>query len=196
MIASKFNSNIIALNSKFEDLINEKEINQHYNFVFSCVDSIETRMNINLINYDTLIDLGTEGNKCHIKIVRNDTSCLYCISTLYKNDMIINCAGRSIESLERREDILNYFINENDVIERFNKIARERNLKETNEFEVFGIRNRIIENACFVNSICASVVFILLQKGNEDFCFYNGAGFNIMKIDKKKDCIVCNDKNI
>lgn len=58
-----------------------------FDVAFSCVDSISSRMEINLLFQQskcrTLIDCGVEGLRAHVKRVDKDTACLYCIKDLY-----------------------------------------------------------------------------------------------------------------
>ncbi|KAM0674534.1 hypothetical protein GVAV_002150 [Gurleya vavrai] len=161
-------------------------------------------MAVNLLNYNVMIDLGVEGNKCHVKKVIKQknkekymNSCLYCIKELYNNDdNFVFCTQRNINTLENRADLLKFICIKYEsilqAIENFNEIAKEKNYKLTDQIEIENIKFNIIPNVCFINSICASLAFLILEDKTNDFYFYNGISVFKTSINKNKDCFVCN----
>lgn len=198
----------------------EIEFFNNFDVVFSCVDSIASRMEINYLFVNSkskmLIDCGVEGTKTHIKKVfkskisnKLESSCLYCIKDLYNTDETPHlCSLTKTDTLitpENRNKILISLIfkdaveseNSNakyeEIVIKFNSQA-PKNLKTT-LFEVQGIAERIIPNACWINSICASYAVILSSiETNEDFFYYDGAfelDLHRLSIEKDPDCFVC-----
>lgn len=98
----QFKSKVIATKKscnykicKVEDL--EPDFIDDFDVMFSCVDSISSRMELNYLftksKSKLLIDCGVEGTKTHIKKVVRDyvsdqikSSCLYCIKELFNTD--------------------------------------------------------------------------------------------------------------
>lgn len=194
--ARKINKKII-FHYKHTKLENDDSF---YNFIFSCVDNIESRMLLNISNFNHLIDLGVEGNQCHIKKVnrKSEQACLYCIKNLYKNDKLLFCSRKSLERIATRDELISYFMqrNENieDIVSNFNNVAVIRGIKEITKFDVVGIRDNVVGNVCYINSICASLGLLALQE-DYDFVFYSEGKMTKLKIKKDVECIVCSEWN-
>lgn len=175
--------------------------------IFSCVDNIEARMDINMMFIQTgallLIDLGVEDFMCHVKKVHNDTSCLCCIKDLFaENEMMALCSITSTESItpENRTKALRTLALEykdrmtnEEIVDLFNsKVAP--GTPKTDSFEMMGYTNEIIPNTACINSICASLAILLFNDSENDFYFYNGKeGLNLTKhsLEKDEECLVC-----
>ncbi|KAM0688365.1 hypothetical protein COBT_000374 [Conglomerata obtusa] len=208
-------SKIIYYTCKVEEMILAD-----FDIIFCCLDSVSSRMVLNMFNYGTLIDCGVEGSKCHVKIVKRNrnkvaddkqeknnlfenhnpqnylTSCLYCIKNLYSINNTFNiCTQRDIENLSDRNEILKNlcakYENINEVIKNFNQIAFVKNYIKTNIFEVTGIKLNIIPSVSYTNSICASLAFWIVEEDMNDFVFYNGSEFTKLSLKKDSNCIVC-----
>ncbi|KHN69048.1 hypothetical protein CWI42_100320 [Ordospora colligata] len=193
-------------------------INQ-YDVLVCAVDNVATRMDLNLMfmrsECKMLIDCGISGYKAHVKMVRRGLACLYCIKDLYEinNPGICtmkslpvhitpenrNAVLRSMVEMDRDMtlDDMRYFNKKSTVmkiIDAFNAISP--NELNTNEFEVVGMYDNIMPNVCFINSICASLVYRMLCSPETayDFIFYSSEDklvINKMLLEKDKDCIVC-----
>lgn len=68
----------------------------------------------------------------------------------------------------------------------------------TTKFEVEGIIKKVMPNICTINSICASnAIIFAFTNTEEDFMFFNGLEtpvFTELKLEKDKNCFVCNKK--
>ncbi|KAM0677980.1 hypothetical protein BDAP_001460 [Binucleata daphniae] len=177
--------------------------NTTYDTIFCCLDSISSRMSLNLFDFKRLIDLGVEGNKLHVKKVirNNETSCLYCIKDMYNNeDNLHVCTQRDINLLTNRNEILKFMVakyNDIDkVMQEFNLLCTTKNYKPTNSIEIENIMKNIITSVSYTNSICASLAMVVLNRTEYDFIFYNGYNFTKICTQKKSDCIVCKHKSM
>ncbi|EJW04986.1 hypothetical protein EDEG_00903 [Edhazardia aedis USNM 41457] len=186
-------------NPKIDYLVGDIEnLVGRYNLIFCCLDNVSGRMALNLIDFDVLIDCGVENNLCHVKkVIKNQNACLYCIKDLYTIDSYVApCSAKNIDDLSKRGDILRYLIeryDDVDALQKFNELCTSKKFKSTDMLEIDSIRNSIISNVCYINSICASMAFILLDN-EEDFCYiyFNGFEFTKLKIERDPNCIVCN----
>lgn len=186
-------SSIPLIEYKHDKLEND---NNHYDYVFSCVDNIEGRMSLNISNFHCLIDLGVEDNKCHVKKVvkGSEQSCLYCLRSLYKNDKILFCTYKSIDKITARQELISHFINRyestEDVVKEFNKVSDIRGIEYVSTEEIDNLKNDIIANVCYINAICASFAVLALEN-KIDFLFYNNGSVTKIDLDRDPKCIVC-----
>jgi NEDD8-activating enzyme E1 len=215
LIREKYGKKVDCLVARFQDLPLDV-VNQH-DVLLCALDNIEGRMDMNYVfkrsTCKLLIDCGINGYKAHAKAVFKGASCLYCIRDLYVNESEMNIcslpsAGSSITLANRRRAIRSLIEDEKmqdgdrdtrirNIVERFNEVA-DMDLRTTS-FEVEGEYDRITPNVCFINSICAGMVYAMLKKFESglsyDFVFYTGEErvlFASLRLRKNDDCILCN----
>lgn len=191
--------------SSFENL--EISFLSEFEIVFSCVDNVETRMDINFrfahSQAKVLIDMGVDDLKCHVKKVSAQNACLYCIRDLYSENETFNlCTLKSIQNVNHsnRIQVLKSIVFENkdtktnnELVNMFNNLVQKPDLFTT-EFEITQYVDNIIPNTSCINSICASLAICCLYSSEYDFYFYNGYSCYLLKekIIKDNICIVCN----
>lgn len=193
---------------------------EQFDLVFSCLDNIKARMELNYLfsqgNAKKLVDCGTEGLKAHIKLVTRQKACLYCIKDLYNTDelpYICSLKGKTEKITKQNRNIVlksialeksglykigNETIDFNEqclqIALFFNKLV-EDDLK-TSAYEVAGILNNVIPSICTINSVCASLAFLVaFSNPLYDFMYIDCTqGLLIEKIElqKENDCFVCN----
>lgn len=176
----------------------------NFDIVFSCLDSVASRMELNyqFINSTSklMIDCGVEGTKSHIKKVfksnlsLRSSSCLYCIKDIYSSDSTpFICSVADIKSKitpENRLKILTSLIfkvcgdseprHENKLSSLYFEVMKIFNKNtplelKTSIFEIKGIAEHIIPNGCWINSMCASYAIILaFKETEEDFFYFDG----------------------
>ncbi|EED43851.1 dinucleotide-utilizing enzyme involved in molybdopterin and thiamine biosynthesis family 2 [Enterocytozoon bieneusi H348] len=194
--------------SSFENL--EAGFLNAFEIVFSCVDNIATRMEINFqfirSQAKILIDMGVDDFKCHVKKVSAQSACLYCIRDLYSENETLNlCMLKSIQNVNHsnRIQILKSIVFENkdtktnnELVNIFNNLVQKPDLFTT-EFEIAQYVDNIIPNTSCINSICASLAVCCLYNLEHDFYFYNGHNCYLLKekIIKEDNCIACNYDN-
>lgn len=171
-----------------------------FNTIFCCLDNISSRMSLNLFRYELLVDLGVEGDKCHVKkVIKNGiakTSCLYCIENLYNVESYTTfCTQKNIELLDNRSDVLKCLItkynNVDTVLKEYNNLCTAKQFLPTNALEIEGIINNIIPSVSYTNAICASLAFLILKLTKYDFIFYNKHNFVKFRTAIRKNCLVC-----
>lgn len=200
------------MNKRIEEVTHE-ELDE-YDAVFSCLDTVASRMELNLMfkrtKCDILIDCGVEGMKMHVKRVSQTDSCLYCIKYMYTTQKEIHlCSLRSvpkeITSANRERVLLSIIAKRLDsevhkdknsvcsIVKYFNSKAPEK--LWTTEFEVHGLIHQVIPSICTTNSICAGyAVMMLYGVIAEDFLFYDTRFINSLSrvcISPDPDCLVC-----
>lgn len=213
IMSSRRGSRASFLVQRMEDV--SINILDRYDVVIGALDNVEGRMNLNLMFRQSecklYIDCGINGYKAHAKAVYNASSCLYCIKDLYMEEGEPNtCSLRSIPErvvFENRYNVLRSMVelerekksNRKSKIRRivndFNALVEDEKLR-TSPFEVMGMYDGIVPNVCFVNSICASMVYELLNATDTsfDYIFYNGEeriSFTKLLLGKDKQCLVC-----
>lgn len=197
-------ANIICKKIAIEDFVIHE--NFEFDIIFSCVDTVSTRMSINLIKTKILIDMGVEGYNFHIKKVSHAknyrTPCLYCIKDLYNtDDNFYFCTLRDISKYTvAKENRL--FILKNTIAtlnsDNVALIVKTFNIKvphiehQTNVFEVEGLLNNILPNICCVNAICAGLAFVILDDEKYDYYFYDSSReIRKYRLSNDENCIVC-----
>lgn len=173
-----------------------------YDLMFCCFDNIESRMQLNYVAYANnvpMIDLGIEGLQMHVKKVdfATDRACLYCMKDLYKNKTVFNyCSLKNMNTRNREACIYSMSLKYesiDEVIEHFNAV----NELKTDEFEVRGVTENILPNACYIASLCASMACKMIDEQEYDFLYYNGyeaIHFSTTKMDIDPTCILCSFK--
>jgi NEDD8-activating enzyme E1 len=191
-----------------------------YDVLLCALDNIEGRMDMNYIfrqsTCSLLIDCGINGYKAHVKAVSQGTSCLYCIKDLYvdENEMnmcSLSSVNNSITRANRRRIIRSLIeaekMRESDkdakimsIVEKFNEMA-DADLRTTS-FEVEGEYNNIMPSVCFINSICAGMVYVMLKgfegRAGYDFIFYTGEErplFSFLRLRRDDGCMVCGTRD-
>ncbi|WEL39478.1 sumo-activating enzyme enzyme subunit 2 [Encephalitozoon hellem] len=214
--ASEFVSKMYGIKASFlTQRIEEVSVDvlDRYDVIFGALDNIEGRMNLNLMfrrsKCRLLIDCGISGYKAHAKAVYRGSSCLYCIRELYREDGVGICSLSSLPekiTSENREKVLRSLVelrrdfpgNRKEKIEQivneFNALAEEK--LRTDVFDVSGMYDGIMPNVCFINSICASLAYKLLDGPNlpYDFIFYTGEeniALEKLCLGRDEECIVC-----
>lgn len=213
IINSRYRSTARFLSQRVETV--PVEMLSQYDVIVGALDNVESRMNLNLVFKQSscrlLIDCGVDGYRAHAKVVDKDTSCLYCIRDLYRDrDMLNMCSLASVpQSIthENRGKVLRTLVElERDrpgdrtcrmrrIVDRFNALVESDDMK-TDLFDVAGMYDNVLPNVCFINSICAGLVFSLLADESRtfDFVFYSGEeGISFTRLTMERDmgCIVC-----
>ncbi|ELQ74620.1 putative UBA/THIF-type [Trachipleistophora hominis] len=173
-----------------------------YDLMFCCFDNVESRMQLNYISYINnipMIDLGIEGLQMHVKRVdfATNRACLYCMKELYGTKAAFNyCTLKNTNTRNREAYIYSLSLkyeSVEDVVEHFNAV----NAVKTDEFEVRGIKENILPNACYIASLCASMALKMVDECKYDFIYYNGyekVHFNFINMVVDPACILCNAK--
>ncbi|KAI5170506.1 NEDD8-activating enzyme E1 [Pancytospora epiphaga] len=198
-----------------------------YDMVISCLDNVGSRMELNYLFKQSkarlFVDCGVEGLQAHVKKVDRNNACLYCIKELYHTNgetYLCSLSDTSTEITEfNREKVLKSIIYREKekalkleeeprvvirkIIKEFNEKVIQGSGLETNEFEVEGDYYSIVSNVCFINSIAASLVILMIFTEVEyDFIFYDGTNKPLLKklkLEKAYDCLYCkigNDNNL
>ncbi|KAF7684042.1 NEDD8-activating enzyme E1 catalytic subunit [Astathelohania contejeani] len=195
-----------------------------YDITICALDNMSGRMHLNYLFSNKIgsgdneiiepvfVDCGLEGEKAHVKVVRRNTSCLYCIKSLYPTYNTPNICTLSTHTSDRNKLIKSLLLKEKEdnnkpeeylekVKRKYNMIAKEKKLEPTSIFELEGIDKEIIPTTSYINSICASlcvyaVAKIIKREEIEfDFIFYDGEKvpyLSIFNLEKDKNCILCN----
>lgn len=165
-----------------------------FDVVFSCLDSISSRMELNYrfmsSNCPLMVDCGAEGMRWHVKRVTDHEPCLYCIKDLYSAaPELFLCSLGLLESeinAQNRERCLRstvFKVKEQhacpepsiflEIANTFNQRAPEH--LRASALEVEGIYMNIVPSVCTTNSICAGyAVLMALDHRDYDFVYFDG----------------------
>lgn len=185
-----------------------------FDAVFSCLDSVSSRMELNYRFMSSkcplMVDCGAEGMRWHVKRVTCHDPCLYCVKDLYNAvpEPFLCSLGSldgEINAQNREKSLRSIVFNTKEqhpcqgpdtfleIANTFNQRAPEH--LRTDAFEVEGIYRTIVPSVCTTNSVCAGyAVLMALEHRDYDFVCFDGTGEPFAqrtRLERDPSCFVC-----